>query len=67
MALAVVEQMAQVARVRKVVLNVNKQNAKAIRAYRRAGWSITEEVVNDIGRGYVMDDFVMTKPIESAP
>jgi diamine N-acetyltransferase len=63
MALARVEQIAQQAGAHKIVLNVNKHNTKAIRAYERAGWRITEEVVNDIGNCYVMDDFVMTKQI----
>jgi GNAT superfamily N-acetyltransferase len=63
MALARVEQVAREACAHKIVLNVNKRNAKAIRAYERAGWRIAEEVVNDIGNGHVMDDFVMTKQI----
>ena len=45
---------------REILLQVNKQNAKAIRAYERAGFCIVEAVVNDIGGGFVMDDFVMT-------
>lgn len=63
MALARVEQVARNAGARKIVLNVNKRNAKAIRAYERSGWRISEEVVNDIGNGHVMDDFVMIKQI----
>lgn len=46
-----------------LVLNVNRHNAKAIRAYERAGWRIAEEMVVDIGNGFVMDDFVMTKQV----
>lgn len=44
----------------KLKLNVNKNNHKAIKAYRRNGFIITESVCNDIGSGYVMDDYVMT-------
>jgi GNAT superfamily N-acetyltransferase len=65
MALATVEQLARSANAHRLVLNVNKQNAKAIRSYERAGWRISEEVTNDIGNGFVMDDFVMTKLLES--
>jgi len=65
LALARVEEVARKAGAHTIVLNVNKRNAKAIRAYERAGWRISEEVVNDIGNGYVMDDFVMTKNIDS--
>jgi diamine N-acetyltransferase len=66
-ALAGVEQMAKAEHVHKLVLNVNKHNAKAIRSYERAGWQIIDEVINDIGNGYVMDDFIMAKQIGSSP
>ena len=46
-----------------LILNVNKNNGQAIRAYEKRGFAIREAVVNDIGRGYVMDDYVMAKPI----
>jgi len=46
-----------------MVLQVNKNNPKAIAAYRRRGYSIERKVVVDIGHGYVMDDFVMGKPL----
>lgn len=44
-------------------LNVNKHNAKAIAAYRKNGYEVVESVVADIGSGYVMDDYVMQKPL----
>ena len=62
-ALAEVEQIARDNAAARLVLNVNRHNIKAIRAYERAGWQIAEEVVVDIGNGYVMDDFVMTKQL----
>nr|WP_294874433.1 GNAT family N-acetyltransferase [uncultured Pedobacter sp.] len=43
-------------------LNVNKNN-KAKDFYERAGFIIKETVVLDIGNGFVMDDYVMEKPI----
>jgi ribosomal protein S18 acetylase RimI-like enzyme len=46
-----------------LVLTVNKQNTKAAGVYLRAGFEIREEAVFDIGNGYVMDDFVMAKPL----
>lgn len=46
-----------------LTLNVNKNNAQAIRAYERAGFSIREAVVVDIGGGFVMDDYVMAKQL----
>ena len=42
-----------------VVLNVNKHNQQAIRAYHRNGFQVAASVVNAIGNGFVMDDFVM--------
>jgi ribosomal protein S18 acetylase RimI-like enzyme len=44
-----------------VILNVNKNNVQAMRAYEASGFVIREAVVIDIGAGYVMDDFVMAK------
>lgn len=42
-----------------VYLFVNKGNAKAIRSYERFGFRKVEELVTDIGKGFVMDDFRM--------
>ena len=48
-----------------IVLAVNKRNHQAFAAYCRYGFSIREEVVVDIGGGFVMDDYIMTSPISS--
>ena len=45
----------------RLILSVNKRNAKAIAAYQRNGFVIAESVVTDIGGGFLMDDFVMAK------
>lgn len=47
--------------VRCLFLAVNRHNVKAVAAYRRNGFSVTESVVTDFGRGFVMDDFIMAK------
>jgi diamine N-acetyltransferase len=44
-----------------IVLNVNKNNTQAIRAYARNGFVVREAVVVDIGGGFVMDDYIMAK------
>jgi GNAT superfamily N-acetyltransferase len=44
-----------------LILNVNKHNAQAIRAYEKHGFAVKKAVVVDIGEGYVMDDYVMEK------
>jgi diamine N-acetyltransferase len=48
---------------RRLILAVNKRNARAIAAYRRNGFVIAESVVTDIGNGFVMDDFIMAKEL----
>lgn len=47
----------------RVILNVNKGNSRAIRAYERAGFFVIDSVVNDIGGGFVMDDFIMARAV----
>ncbi len=44
-------------------LTVNKQNARAIAAYKKAGMSLLRQQVVDIGGGFVMDDFVFEKSL----
>jgi ribosomal protein S18 acetylase RimI-like enzyme len=46
-----------------VILAVNKRNEKAINSYKKYGFVVREAIVDDIGRGYVMDDFVMEKKL----
>jgi GNAT superfamily N-acetyltransferase len=48
---------------RTLILQVNKRNDKALKLYVRAGYAVREEVVVDIGRGFVMDDYVMAKAL----
>lgn len=47
----------------RVQLRVNKHNAPAIRAYQRAGFLFVADVCSDIGSGFVMDDYLMEKPV----
>lgn len=46
-----------------MILAVNKKNAQAIAAYTKHGFSIREAVCVDIGQGFVMDDYIMQKPL----
>ncbi|MDR1351090.1 MAG: GNAT family N-acetyltransferase [Zoogloeaceae bacterium] len=43
------------------ILAVNKQNAQAIAAYRKYGFTVREAVTNDIGNGFIMDDYIMER------
>jgi ribosomal protein S18 acetylase RimI-like enzyme len=45
-------------------LRVNKANTRALRAYERAGFRIVDALVAEIGGGFVMDDYVLTRRIE---
>ncbi|HZI83113.1 MAG TPA: GNAT family N-acetyltransferase [Casimicrobiaceae bacterium] len=56
-----VEEAASAQKLPSLILNVNKNNVGAIRAYEANGFAIRESVVIDIGGGYVMDDYVMAK------
>lgn len=50
-------------------LQVNKYNHGSVEAYRRMGFAIIRSVKVDIGEGFVMDDYVMSRslgPLESA-
>ena len=47
-------------------LRVNKTNERALRAYDRAGFHIVDALVADIGGGFVMNDYVLARPIEPA-
>ncbi len=49
--------------VREIELRVNRGNSRAVRAYERAGFRVAESVCQDIGAGFVMDDFVMRRPL----
>ena len=47
----------------KVSLTVNRFNQNSIRAYESAGFEKKGELVQDIGNGFVMDDYLMEKTI----
>jgi RimJ/RimL family protein N-acetyltransferase len=47
----------------RVSLAVNKRNSRAIAAYRKWGFEIEQAVVKDIGDGFVMDDYIMVRPV----
>jgi ribosomal protein S18 acetylase RimI-like enzyme len=63
-AIGFIESLARTKGLRKIVLTVNKNNRKSIAAYERTGFKRTKELVQDIGNGFVMDDYQMEKTVE---
>lgn len=49
--------------IKKIWLTVNKNNRHAIAWYSRMGFINTASLIQDIGEGFVMDDFRMEKTI----
>lgn len=49
------------AQVPTIELTVNKYNSDTIAAYTRLGFVITQDLVADIGGGFVMDDYLMVR------
>jgi|DEB0MinimDraft_6_1074348.scaffolds.fasta_scaffold97657_1 ribosomal protein S18 acetylase RimI-like enzyme len=49
-----------------VTLNVNKHNQKAIKAYHRAGYHHLQSVLETIGAGFYVDDYIYGKVIDAA-
>lgn len=45
-------------------LTVNKHNDLGIRAYLGKGFTTIAAVETDIGNGFIMDDYIMEKPVE---
>lgn len=61
---AFMRQLARREDLRSLVLTVNRHNAAAIAAYQRMGLRITGSQVQDIGGGFVMDDYRMELRLE---
>ena len=43
----------------RIILTVNKNNKNTINAYNKWGFETINSVVTDIGKGFVMDDYIM--------
>ena len=44
-------------------LTVNKYNELGVRAYKGTGFEIIDAVETDIGEGFIMDDYIMERPV----
>jgi len=46
---------------KRIWLTCNKHNSNTLAAYKKLGFNIIDDVVTDIGNGFVMDDYVLEK------
>lgn len=58
-----IESIAKQIKLNKITLTVNKNNINSIAAYKKFGFKIIDEIIVDIGDGYVMDDYIMEKSL----
>lgn len=54
-----IKQIAQQYNKKIIRLTVNKHNINTIKAYEKWGFNTVDDVVSDIGNGFVMDDYIM--------
>ena len=47
----------------RLIVRTNKANAQALAAYARYGFGAPTAVVEDIGGGFIMDDYQLEKPL----
>jgi ribosomal protein S18 acetylase RimI-like enzyme len=62
-AIQFLEKSAQEKGLRKITLTVNKNNIDTIKAYEKFDFRNIGPVVQDIGNGFIMDDYGMEKVI----
>jgi GNAT superfamily N-acetyltransferase len=60
-----IETLCQNRQITRIWLTVNRHNAAPIAAYKKMGFIRTDQIIQDIGAGYVMDDFIMEKQLSS--
>jgi len=63
--IAHIERRAQTAGCSRLYLQVNRNNSSAIAAYLHRGFRVAEAAKFDIGAGFIMDDYIMTKDLAS--
>jgi len=59
--IAFLEALAKEKSLNKISLTVNKYNTGSIKMYEKVGFVISGTVVQDIGEGFIMDDYQMEK------
>ena len=62
-AIQFIERLAKEKGVRKIALTVNKNNRGAIKAYEKLGFKNLGSLIQEIGNGFIMDDYKMEKTL----
>ena len=62
-AIQFVEDLAKEKGLNKITLTVNKNNINSIKAYEKIGFKNLGSIVQDIGGGFIMDDYEMAKDL----
>lgn len=62
--LAFIENIAKTLGLKAIYLTVNKYNEHTIAVYKKKGFVTIKDQVSDIGRGFVMDDYVMERSLQ---
>ena len=47
-----------------IKLHVNKYNSNSIKVYQKMGFVNVESLITDIGKGFIMDDYLMVKTLK---
>lgn len=58
-----VEKMGRERGYKKLTLHVNRKNFRAYNCYCRNGFTVEKELCTPIGKGFVMDDYIMVKDL----
>ncbi|HXX54237.1 MAG TPA: GNAT family N-acetyltransferase [Thermodesulfovibrionales bacterium] len=58
-----IENLAKEKRLKKIVLTVNKNNKVAIKAYAKLGFKNIGSLIQEIGNGFIMDDYKLEKTV----
>ncbi|MHC4298254.1 MAG: GNAT family N-acetyltransferase [Planctomycetota bacterium] len=66
-ALEFIEALAKEKGLGRITLTVNKNNTDTIKAYEKLGFKNLGSLVQDIGGGFVMDDYKMEKAVRQLP
>jgi len=62
-AILFIETIAKERGLKKIVLTVNKNNRAAIKAYEKFGFTNLGSIIQEIGGGFIMDDYKMEKTV----